>query len=189
MMRLWLITGNEAKLAEVKEILSPYGIEVIKANIEKVELQGNIEEISLRAARLAAMEILEPVVVDDSGLYVDMLRGFPGPYSSYVYSTIGNQGLLSLLKDERNRGASFRCAVSYVDPLLRVEKTFLGEVRGYIRYDQGKPGGFGFDPIFSPFAPNGIAFSELSVHEKNYMSHRGQAFRKLGEYLTLAHRD
>ncbi|MDP7976356.1 RdgB/HAM1 family non-canonical purine NTP pyrophosphatase [Tardisphaera saccharovorans] len=183
-MRVLLVTGNQSKVAEVRDALEPYGVNVEKADLRKFEVQGEIEEVSMLAARLAAMEALEPVVVDDSGLYVEALKGFPGPYSSYVYSTIGNEGLLSLLNHDDNRAAAFRCAVSYVDPINRVERTFLGEVMGYIRREPGKPGGFGFDPIFSPFGPNGVPLSEMSIEEKNAISHRGKAFRKLGEYLA-----
>ncbi len=183
-MRVLLVTGNQSKAAEVRDVLRPYGVSVEKADLRKFEVQGEIEEVSMLAARMAAMEALEPVVVDDSGLYVEALKGFPGPYSSYAYSTIGNEGLLSLLRHEENRRATFRCAVSYVDPINGVEMTFLGEVAGYIRHEPGKSGGFGFDPIFSPFGPDGVPFSEMSIEEKNAISHRGKAFRKLGEYLA-----
>jgi len=184
--RIFLVTGNSNKLLEVRSILGPYGIRVEPARVEKVEVQGDIELVSRVAAVIASSELLEPVVVDDSGLYVEVLNGFPGPYSSYAYEKLGNSGLLKLMEGQKDRRATFRCAVTYADALSREIKAFAGEVEGFIRLRPGKENGFGFDPIFSVEGPEGKPFSELSVEEKDRVSHRGVAFRKLAEYLGSA---
>lgn len=184
-MEVLLVTGNEHKLREAQQVLSAYGVTLRKADIPKLELQGNIRRVAETAALLASMELLEPVVVDDSGLFVEALGGFPGAYSSFVYETIGNEGMLRLMSGIEDRRAHFETVVAFSDPLRRETRVFEGKVDGYIRRSAAvRPGSFGFDPIFSPYGPEGKAFSEMSVEEKNSLSHRGAAFRKLGEFLA-----
>ena len=163
MISITLVTGNKRKLAEVAAIMEPYGIKVTMAKAVKFEAQGEIDFVSSLAAQLASMELLAPVVVDDSGLYVDSLNGFPGPYSSYAFDKLGNKGLLKLMDGVPDRKAVFRCVVTYADVITDEIKSFEGQITGYIRSDIGKEDGFGFDPIFSPFGPGGKAFRKLAV--------------------------
>jgi len=183
LISITLVTGNKRKLAEVAAIMEPYGIKVTTAKAVKFEAQGEIDFVSSLAARLASMELLAPVVVDDSGLYVDSLNGFPGPYSSYAFDKLGNEGLLKLMDGISDRKAVFRCIVTYADVMNGEIESFEGQITGYIRSEIGKEGGFGFDPIFSPFGPSGKAFSEMDASQKNEISHRGIAFRKLAAFL------
>jgi len=130
-----------------------------------------------------------PIFVEDAGLFVEALKGFPGPYAAYVYHTIGNQGILKLMADTENRGANFQSVISYCDSENSVDPvSFYGEIKGEItpaqRTEQGKSG-FGFDPIFQPEGSS-RTFAEMTVEEKNGYSHRAAAIRRFAEwYKTL----
>jgi XTP/dITP diphosphohydrolase len=125
-----------------------------------------------------------PVVVEDAGLFVEGLGGFPGPYAAYVYRTIGNAGLLKLLKDVGDRRARFVSVVAYFSGGADKPVCFRGVVDGLILEEERKgrgEGGFGFDPVFKPDGCD-VSFAEMSVDEKNRFSHRAEAFRKFGEW-------
>ncbi len=180
--RLGLLTGNPHKVEELGAVLSKYGVELYQLPGEKLEIQSEtLEEIALRAAREAYSRLRTPLAVDDSGLFVDSLRGFPGPYSSYAYKTIGVEGLLKLMSNSRNRRACFKAAIAVVVPPF--EKVFTGRVCGVIAEEPRGSGGFGFDPIFVPDEGDGRTFAEMSLDEKNALSHRARAARALGEWL------
>ena len=179
---LYLVTGNENKYKEASEILSEYGIKLCMANIDKLEIQSpRLEDIALFAARIAFSQLKKPLIVDDSGLFINSLKGFPGPYSSYVYKTIGYEGILKLMSDKDNRRACFKTVAVLVYP--PIEKIFVGETCGFITNSPRGSGGFGFDPIFVPEGSN-QTYAEMSIEEKNTISHRGKAFRKLGHWLA-----
>ncbi len=124
------------------------------------------------------------VAVEDSGLFVHTLRGFPGPYSSQAHETIGCSGILRLLGSETQRNAHFQTAIA-VSKSGRTLGIFPGRVRGRIsRTERGK-NGFGFDPIFIP-AGSSITFSEMSDAQKNRHSHRFRAFRRLAKWYLAS---
>ncbi|MEJ5292328.1 MAG: XTP/dITP diphosphatase [Candidatus Methanosuratincola sp.] len=183
-MELYFATGNPHKLAEANSVLSEFGILLKPAPSPKVEIQSeSLEEIARYAAEDAYRSLGSPLVVEDSGLFIESLNGFPGPYSSYVYKTIGCGGILRLLEGHCNRRARFECVVVYAgDGVLR---SFVGIAKGSIAGALRGSGGFGFDPIFISEELYGKTFSELSPSEKSAVSHRGKAFRALGEWLSL----
>jgi len=118
--------------------------------------------------------------MEDSGLFIEKLNGFPGPYSSYVYRKIGCDGILKLLEGEKERDAKFVSIVGFKkDKLIRI---FKGEIVGKISYKKKGTHGFGFDPIFMPENIE-KTFAEMNLEEKNLWSHRGRAFKALGEWL------
>ena len=121
------------------------------------------------------------ILVEDSGLFIDSLGNFPGPYSSYVERTIGLTGILNLLKEEENREAEFRAlaAISFDGKMVKA----VGSCRGKIAYSVIGEFGFGYDPIF--YVPEYECTSaELDRKKKNQLSHRGQAIRKLTKKLN-----
>ncbi|MCE4604665.1 MAG: XTP/dITP diphosphatase [Aeropyrum sp.] len=180
---VYIVTGNEGKFREASRILGEYGIEARQARLVKVEIQSDrLEDIALKAARIAYVQLRRPLIVEDAGLFIDSLRGFPGPYSDYVYRTIGIEGILNLLQG-RGRSACFRSAVAYVAPMA--EKVFSGEVCGRIAEEPRGSEGFGFDPIFIPEGYS-QTFAELGIGVKNRVSHRAQALRKLASWLVGA---
>lgn len=180
-IRIGVVTRNKHKVNEILSIISGGSIEFYWLDMEKLEIQSSrLENISLYAARYAFEIARRPLVVDDSGLFIDALNGFPGPYSSYVYKTLGIEGILKLMEGEKNRRACFKTSAALILPPL--EKVFTGKTCGTITHSPRGSGGFGFDPIFVPEGAN-RTYAEMSVEEKNMISHRGKAFRALASYL------
>lgn len=182
-MRVAFITGNPNKVREVEAILGELGVPV---EVEAVDLRlkerqlDSVEEVALEAAREAYEVLRRPLMVEDAGLFIDALNGFPGPYSAYVYRTIGNEGVLKLMWGVEDRGATFKAAIAYCEPTGEV-KLFVGEVRGYIAHE-ARGAGWGFDPIFIPEGVGDRTYAELGPL-KNRVSHRRRALEKLASYL------
>ena len=126
------------------------------------------------------------IMVEDSGLFIDSLDGFPGAYSSFVEGTVGLDGILRLLEDAGDRGAEYR-AVAIVDSEGRTWQA-NGICRGRISKEMLGSGGFGYDPIFVPDEGDGRTCAQMSAEEKSPISHRGQALRGLSEVLSSASR-
>ncbi len=184
-MRLGLVTGNRHKLEELSLVLRDYGVELYMLDTPKIEVQSNsLEVIALGAARKAYSRTRVPLIVDDSGLFIEALRGFPGPYSSYVYKTIGVEGILRLLRGVPDRRACFHAVIAAIVPPY--EKVFHARSCGFITESPRGAGGFGFDPIFAPEEGDGRTFAEMSIEEKNRYSHRAKAARMLGVWLREA---
>jgi XTP/dITP diphosphohydrolase len=181
---IFFVTGNFHKFNEVRSVLSPLGLAVGMLRMKGNEIQSdNINEIAKASAIDAFNRCQLPVIVEDAGLFIDALDGFPGPYAAYAYKTIHNKGILKLMENVQNRKATFHSAIAYCDqetgPLI-----FEGESKGKItlteRAEDGKSG-FGFDPIFQP-AASGKSFAEMTIDEKNGFSHRAMAVRKFAEW-------
>lgn len=174
------VTSNSAKLAEVQAYLGTASIEVRPVLRRLPEPQADQLEPVVQAKLDATADIAGTVLVEDSGLFVDALGGFPGPYSSFAYRTIGVDGLLRLLTD-RPRTARFRTVAG----LRREGRALLlhGEVEGTIATRARGAHGFAFDPVF---APDGSArtFAEMSLEEKNAHSHRARALSEVVRALT-----
>lgn len=172
---VYFATGNKNKYLEATRIAAAFGIVLKHLNIEKREIQSEkLAEIAAFAAKEAAESTGQSVVAEDAGLFVQGLAGFPGPYSSYVYSTIGVEGILKLLRNIRNRKASFQAVVAYCEPLRR-PICLAGTARGAITKTARGSHGFGFDPIFVARGAR-RTFAEMNLSEKNLYSHRAKAF-------------
>jgi XTP/dITP diphosphohydrolase len=128
--------------------------------------------------------VAPPYFVEDAGLLVETLRGFPGVYSAQAFRTIGNEGLLRLLSDARDRSASFRAVVAYVDG-PRPPRMFTGDIHGRIARTPRGHNGFGFDPIFVPEGHR-RTFAQMGPEEKNRLSHRARALDRLARHLRRA---
>ncbi len=170
------ITGNKHKYGEVLPIADKLGFRILMKPGYKLEIQSNkLEEISLTAALEAYKYLKKPLMVEDAGLFIDALNGFPGPYSSYVFKTLGCDGILKLMTGIAARNAVFRSVVTLIyPPFLIVEQ---GACPGTIASEKRGERGFGFDPIFVPEGDN-RTFAEMSIEEKNRYSHRAKAVRK-----------
>jgi len=189
-VRLRLLTGNPGKLAELQAALDGLGVEVVQDDRGYPEIQADtLEEVAeAGAGHLLATGIEPPFVLEDSGLFVDALEGFPGVYSRYALDTIGNEGLLRLLAGvpEPERTASFRADLCYIDADRGVHH-FAGACPGRIAEAARGSGGFGFDPVFVPDGePSGRTFAEMDLAAKNRLSHRGQAVEAMKAYLGKA---
>jgi XTP/dITP diphosphohydrolase len=181
---VFFVTGNVHKFNEGRRVLAKYKISTAMLNLETIEIQDdNLENIVRISAIDAAKKSNMPVLVEDAGLFITALNGFPGPYSSYVYRTMGTKGILKLMGNERKRDAYFLSAVAFSafqnqsDP-----KTFIGRIEGRIPHEVKGKQGFGYDPIFEPLGGNGKAFAEMTIVEKNKYSHRAQALNKFANW-------
>jgi len=186
-------TGNEGKLREIRMLLDDLGVCVqsMKEAGITVDIEENgttFEENAIMKAK-AIMELTNQVVLaDDSGLEVDALNKEPGVYSArYMgYDTsyhVKNQNLIERLEGKRGieRSARFVCVIAAAFPDGRVITT-RGTMEGEIGYEERGANGFGYDPIF--YLPDYQCYSaELSLEQKNQLSHRGKALRLMKEEL------
>ena len=184
MIKIHFVTRNKGKFREVETLAKQYGIIVEQLEIDKLEIQADdIRDVALYAARYIFEKIgrNKNIVVEDAGLFINALRGFPGPYSSYVCKTIGINGILKLMDNIKDRSAFFKAVVVFESPQFG-EKVFEGIVHGKIALKAKGSMGFGFDPIFIPEGST-KTFAEMSIEEKNKFSHRATAFKRFFEWL------
>jgi len=184
-IRFVVVTSNPGKAREFEDLFSRYGLSFRVEPIKTPEIQAMDLRLIAEESALYAYDVLrEPVMVEDAGLFIDALGGFPGPFSSYAYKTIGIRGILKLMEGVEDRRARFISVIAFYTPMIGSVKTFAGEVEGYISYEPRGSGGFGFDPIFIPAEGDGRTFAELSMEEKNRFSHRARAARKFAEWIS-----
>ncbi len=179
-MRITFITGNQHQLEEAEKIFQKFGIELKHLNLGYPEIQGTLEEVAKFGAKYAADNLNKAVIVEDAGLFIKALNWFPGPYSAYVQSTIGNEGILKLMEYVEDRYAEFRSVVGYCAPNAEPE-IFLGLVEGHISKEEKGNLGFAFDPIFYPHKSN-KTFGELTIIEKNLISHRKRSLENFAHW-------
>jgi len=181
---VYLASTNVHKYLEAREITAQYGLSLAFLREDVPELQhDDVAEIAREGAIWAAEKWDLPVLVEDTGLFIEALGGFPGPYASYVYRTIGLPGVLKLLEGVEDRRACFRTALAFCDGRGAEPVVFTGEVWGRIATEARGTGGFGYDPIFVPDGGDGRTFAEMSRSEKNALSHRARAFRAFSEWF------
>lgn len=192
-MRILIATHNKHKLSEMARILEPMGYEVVTDTdlgftLTEAEENGStfLENARIKAES-GCKESGLPCIADDSGLCVDALGGEPGVFSARYSGEHGddkgnNEKLLFNLKDvpDENRTARFACAicVSFPDGS---EITAEGACEGKIGYEYRGNNGFGYDPLFMV---GDKSFAELSAEEKDAISHRGNALKKLEKLLS-----
>lgn len=183
MKQLYFITGNEGKLTELQQKLSPLQIKVIQKNLGYPEIQAEtLEEVAEYGIAHVQQNFTKPFILEDAGLFIHALNGFPGVYSKYVYYTIGLDGILKLMRQQKNRQAIFRSVYGFSDEQQQPHY-FIGECPGIINIEKRGNQGFGYDPIF---IPNGDVrtFAEMPIHDKNQVSHRGRALDQFITYLN-----
>jgi XTP/dITP diphosphohydrolase len=171
-------TANKGKFEEAEAVCKEFNVEVRRVDLKATEIQSeNLEEIAVRALENALQKTETPIFVEDAGLFVEALNGFPGPYSSYAFKTIGIDGLLKLLQGSMMRKANFASAIAlgYKRELLRV---FTAETEGIILPTSRGNQGFGFDPVFQPVWIQ-KTFAEMNLKEKNVYSHRAKCIKKM----------
>ena len=191
-MKFIIATHNMKKQAEMQRILSPLGVEVLTAEMAGVTLTdveetgATFEENAVLKAENGCSESGLPCIADDSGLSVDFLGGEPGVYSARYSGKHGDdeaniQKLLKKLEGvpEEKRTARFVSVVCVCFPDGR-KLTVDGKCEGKIGFEKHGDNGFGYDPVFMVGKKS---FAELSADEKDKISHRGNALRKLAQVL------
>ena len=185
---VFLVTGNIHKFNEAHLVLSEFGLSTAMLNVETIETQADrLEDVAKASAVDAVKKCCLPVIVEDAGLFIEALNGFPGPYSSYVFRTIETKGILKLMKDMVKRNAFFESVVAFYSSELKSPKCFHGKAEGKITEQTRGQAGFGFDPIFLPHESEGKTFAEMSITEKNRYSHRAKALREFAEWYVSEH--
>ena len=188
-------TSNEGKMKEVRAILEDLGMEVLSMkeagiHVDVVEDGTTFEENAVIKATEIQKVCGEIVLADDSGLEVDYLNKEPGIYSARYMGEdtsykIKNQNIIDRLDgvEDEKRTARFVCAIAAAFPDGTVEVT-RGTIEGRIGYEESGENGFGYDPIF--YVPEyGCTTAQLSPEQKNEVSHRGKALRKMKEIMKL----
>ena len=173
---IFFVSSNKNKYEEAKHITLKFGLKLtfLKSRLQEIQ-SDNLEDIAKHKAMQAFSICSKPVIVEDDGLFIKSLNGFPGPYSSFVFDTIGNKGILRLVSKPRD--ASFRSIIAYCERNDDVH-LFSADVKGTIsKKEQGVK--WGFDPIFIPSGKN-KSYSELA--EKNQISHRYLALKKFANW-------
>lgn len=173
------ITGNKNKLAEVQAILSST-IDVQSQKLDLIEVQGTLEEVTLDKCRRAAEQIQSPVLVEDTCLCFNALKGLPGPYIKWFMESIGHDGLNNMLAAYEDKSARAVCTFGYSagpgsEPIL-----FQGVTDGKIVPARG-PANFGWDAVFEY---EGETYAEMEKAAKNKISHRFKALEKLQAWFA-----
>ncbi len=188
-MKLVFATNNEHKLKEVRAILGNkfeiVGLKEIGCTDEIPETQDTIEGNAAQKAHYVYDKYKLNCFADDTGLFVDALNGEPGVYSArYAGENCSFednlQKLLLELKGKKNRNAYFKTVIALI--IDGTEYFFEGIINGSITEHKSGVAGFGYDPVFLP-AGKTETFAELPPEEKNKISHRGIATKKLNEFL------
>lgn len=180
MKDITLITGNEAKAAEMGRLL---GVSVAHKKISLPELQDIDVAVVARAKAEAAYKAIgTPVFVDDTGLYVNAWNGLPGALIAWFLDGVGIQGLLRMMQAWDDRSARVVTALGYCDEAG--SKIFVGEVKGTITLRAQGKDGFGYDPIFMPEGQS-KTFAEMSPAEKDTCSMRAIAANRMKIELGL----
>ena len=194
-MRIIAATGNAHKLREIRQITDQFGFELVSqkdagfGGVDPEENGATFEENSLIKAEAIGKLSGEICIADDSGICVDALGGAPGVHSARYAGEHGNDALnrQKMLKELEGvpfeeRTARFVCVITMLYPDGR-KHVCRGEVEGHIGFEERGENGFGYDSIFHPLGSE-RTFAEYEPEEKNAISHRANALRKLQAELA-----
>lgn len=198
MRTVWFMTGNVGKVREAKHALEPLGFDVKQLVVEGLEISepqcDDLEVVARSKLQQAQAHLPHPddaLMVEDAGLFVDALSGFPGVYSAYVLNTLGCDGILKLMEKNDNRTAEFQA----VTALLLGDEVHVsrGVCQGVLAANASGNDGFGFDPVFVPndierdgtiHSTNGLTFADVDLNVKEQFSHRRKALDGLLKLLS-----
>lgn len=178
---LLFVSSNAGKIGEVEVIL---GRPVERLDLDLPEIQAlDVDEVARHKALTAFERAGRPVVVEDTGLYIEALGGLPGALVRWFLGTIGAGGICDLIPRGADRAARARTAVAYCEG--GAVEVFSGETQGAIVAAPAGRGGFGWDPIFRP-AGASRTFAEMEMAEKTVYSMRRQALERLRDRMSSA---
>ncbi|MHA1368745.1 MAG: XTP/dITP diphosphatase [Promethearchaeota archaeon] len=187
---LYFITGNHHKFKEAKAYLESAinNLELRHCSLDIPEIQADdLETVAKFKIEQVCKKYRENMFIEDAGLFIPVLNGFPGVYSAYVKKMIDCSGILKLMDglSGKARNAYFKACISLYLKDTGETKLFIGKINGKISTKERGDKGFGFDPIFVPLEPinNTRTFAEMSMNEKIKVSHRTKALEKLRDYL------
>ena len=170
------ITSNKGKYVEARAMID----DLVQRDLGYTEIQADtLEEVAVYGMNEIMARLEGPAMLEDAGLFIRALSGFPGVYSAYVQKTIGNEGILRLMDGIQDRRAFFKSVVLYSEP-GQEPQMFQGIVEGQIGFEARGSLGFGYDPIFYV---GDRSLAEMELAEKNRISHRAASMRALKEWL------
>jgi len=189
-VKFGFVTSNTGKYEEMRLLFAQDGFELERIDLRYPELQvETLEATIMYGLEWIVGRYYRPFLIDDSGLFVEALNGFPGVYSAYVHRTLGNEGILRLLEGQPSRRARFECAIGFAGPDFEPILA-KGIAEGSIAAEPRGTGGFGYDPIFVPEGGE-RTFAEMDLPDKNAISHRGRAvkafLRKFRAQVEMKH--
>ena len=150
MTKIILVTGNMKKLISARQFLEPHGIEVDNVKMDTTEIQSDsIEDIAAFSAKEASDKLKCDVLKNDTGFFIEALNGFPGAYTHQVMEAIGTDGILKLMKGEKNRKAYYREAFAYCE-YGKEPVVFTSITKGTLATRKSGKYGLRIDPIFIP---------------------------------------
>ncbi|MFW9772288.1 MAG: RdgB/HAM1 family non-canonical purine NTP pyrophosphatase [Candidatus Heimdallarchaeota archaeon] len=184
---IYFVTSNNHKFLEITKMFEEEKLhyKLKQLNIETTEIQADsVKQNAFFKLNSVKSKVKGSCFVEDAGFFIDKpLNGFPGVYSSYVFKTIGNEGVLRLIDNFKQTKAHFIAIIAlFFKPLNKVF-FFEGRVEGRVSEKIRGSKGFGFDPIFISDKVKNKTFAELTLKEKNKISHRGIAWKKMIEFL------
>lgn len=198
MRTVWFMTGNVGKVREAKHALEPLGFEVKQLVVEGLEISepqcDDLEVVARSKLQQAQAHLPHPddaLMVEDAGLFVEALNGFPGVYSAYVLNTLGCDGILKLMEKNDNRTAEFQAVTALL--LGNEVHVSRGVCQGVLAANASGNDGFGFDPVFVPndierdgtiHSTNGLTFADVDLNVKEQFSHRRKALDGLLKLLS-----
>jgi len=181
-VNLTIVTSNAHKAQEVGAFFGG-SLKLSQVSLDIPELRSeNIEEIAYAKAQSAFEELKRPLIVDDTGFFIDAFNGFPGPYAAYVLRTVGVNGILKLMEGVTDRNASFVTSIGYADE--REVRVFSGTIQGTIATEKRGAAGFGYDPIF---LMGNRTLAEMALEEKSRVSHRARALSAFRDWFLVTH--
>jgi len=179
--KITYVTGNWAKIDSARQILEPLGYEVDNIKIETPEIQADdVSDVAKYSAKWAANELNKAVLKNDSGLFVNGLKGFPGVYTHYVDDTLGVDGLLKLMEGLEDRTAYFKESIAYCEP-GKEPVVFEGYTKGKIDTKKSGTYGWSWDFVFIPEGEEKTLGCYPDNERWKYWSL--EAYKKLVEYL------
>ena len=179
--QLILVSSNPNKGIEAERIL---GTPLLRVALTLPEIQAaTVEEITWHKLEIARTKGYHRLIVEDVSLGFEELGNFPGPYVRWLLEAAGGKGLAAIAYALNNRAAKAQCCVAYWDG--ENGHVFLGECDGEVLVEPRGNQKFGWDPWFLPRGSK-KTFAEMSDDEKDHLSHRGEAYRKLADHLKKA---
>ena len=178
-MKLYFATSNKHKLAEANHIL---GMRLSQVDLDLLEIQdASVRRVARRKAEQAYAILKKPVVVEDTGLYLAGLNGFPGALVKWLVGSVGPAGLCRIVDRIGTRRAYAETCAAFNDG--KSTRVFIGRIYGSIAENPSGKTGFGWDAVFVPKGQK-KTFAQMKRREKSAISMRGIAFRKLKDYLV-----
>jgi XTP/dITP diphosphohydrolase len=189
--KIVFVTGNKLKILHANEVLSIFGYEVRQKKVEMIEpREEDPEKVVVEKARQAYEKLKMPLIVEDSGIFIKALGGFPKTFVKFTENTIGITGILKLMEGQTDRMAEFRQSLAYISPDNPAPEVFSYIDGGYMvatKIWDGENGDFGFNKILIPPGENKplCTFSKQWCAKRDARANKGKIhYEQLARWLA-----